>query len=85
MLVPATRLSLSFIHRLIPVIILSSKIPLRGCIFKESIKVCTPKSPSISDDFAPDFVVFYVFPHCSCAQTPSAVTCGGTNSDLPGR
>jgi hypothetical protein len=38
------------IHRLIPVAVLSSKIPLRGCIFKESVKVCTPKLPSSTDN-----------------------------------
>jgi hypothetical protein len=41
---PAPRL-FALLHRLIPVIVLSGKIPLRGCVFKESVKVCTPKSP----------------------------------------
>jgi hypothetical protein len=56
------------LHRLIPVIALSFKIPFGRCIFKESVKVCTPKSPSFSDDFALYFASFYVLPHCSCAQ-----------------
>src|ERR1700730_3305711 len=48
---------------------LSVKIPFRGCVFKESVKVCTPKSPAFSDDFAPDFAPFYVFPRRSGTQT----------------
>jgi hypothetical protein len=48
-LMPATLLSLPVFHRLIPVIILSSKIPLRGCVFKESVNVCTPARSSMSD------------------------------------
>jgi hypothetical protein len=67
-LMSAPRLSLSLIHRLIPVTIVSWKVPLTGCIFKESVKICTPKSPPFSYDFAPDFTTFYVFPHCSIAQ-----------------
>jgi hypothetical protein len=66
MLMPAASL-FALLHRLIPVIVLSGKIPLRGCVFKESVKVCTPKSPPFSDDFAPDFAAFDVFPHCSGA------------------
>jgi len=60
---------ISLSHRLIPVTGLSIKIPLGGCAFKESVKVCTPKSPLFSYDFSPEFAAFYVFPHCSCAQT----------------
>jgi hypothetical protein len=66
-LMPAPRL-FALLHRLIPVIVLSGKIPLGGCILKESVKVCTSKSPPFSDDFAPDFAAFYVFSHRSCAQ-----------------
>ena len=51
--VPSVALS-SLFHRLIPVTAFSIKVPLRGRVFKESIKVCTPKSPAFSDDFAPD-------------------------------
>src|ERR1700730_4946855 len=65
---PAARL-FSLLHRLIPVTILSGKIPFRGCVFKESVKICTPKSPSFSDDFSPDFAAFYVFSYRSCAPT----------------
>jgi hypothetical protein len=54
MLLPAAPL-FPFLHRLIPVIGLSGKIPLRGCVFKESVKIRTPKSPPFSDDFALDF------------------------------
>jgi hypothetical protein len=68
-LMPASRLSLSLFHRLIPVTILSTKVPSRGCVFKESVKVRTPKSPSFSDDFSPDFAPFYVLPYTSCTQT----------------
>jgi hypothetical protein len=49
--------------------ILSIEIPTTGRVFKESVKVCTPKSPPFSDDFALNFATFYVFPHCSRAQT----------------
>ena len=66
-LMPPARL-FSLLHRLIPVIVLSNKIPLRGCVLKESVKVRTPKFPTFSDDFSPDFTAFYVFPHRSCAQ-----------------
>ena len=48
LLMPSTRLALPLIHRLIPVAVLSSKVPFRGCVFKESVKVCTPKSPPFS-------------------------------------
>src|ERR1700735_5592252 len=67
MAVPCAPL-LSPIHRLIPVIVLSSKVPLRGCVFKESVKIRTSKSPPFSDDFSPDFAPLYVFPHRSCAE-----------------
>ena len=48
-------------HHLIPVIILSSKIPLTGRVFKESVKVCTPKSPSSADDAPFDLAALDVF------------------------
>jgi hypothetical protein len=51
------------------VVVLSRKVPVRGCIFKERVKVCTLKSPTFSDDFASDFAAFYVFPDGSCAET----------------
>ena len=38
------------VHHLIAVIIPSSKIPVTGRVFKESIKVRTPKSPPSADD-----------------------------------
>ena len=68
MLVPSTPL-FTLLHRLIPVAVPSTKISLRGRVFKESVKVCTPKSPSFSYDFAPDFATFYVLPHRFGAQT----------------
>src|SRR5271156_4035069 len=68
MAVPSAPL-LSPRHRLIPVTVVSGKVPHRGCVLKESIKICTPKSPPFSDDFSPDFAPFYVLPHSSCAQT----------------
>jgi hypothetical protein len=67
-LMPSARL-FPLYHRLIPVIILSIKVPIRGRVFKESVKVFTPKSPAFSDDSAPNFAAFHVFPHCSRAQT----------------
>src|SRR2546423_1258515 len=45
MSVPSAAL-FSLFHRLIPVTVLSCKVPLRGSIFKESIKVRTSKSPA---------------------------------------
>lgn len=67
--VPASTDASTLFHHLIPVVALSREIPVRGCVFKESVKVCTPKSPAFSDDFSSDFASLYVFPHCSCAQT----------------
>src|SRR5262249_3166899 len=58
----------ALVHRLIPVVSLSRKIPVRWCVLKESLKVCTSKSPSFSDDFAADFATFDVFPYCSGAE-----------------
>jgi hypothetical protein len=66
MAVPSAPL-FSPLHRLIPVTVLSGKIPIRGRVFKESVKVCTPKSPPVSDDSARDFATLYIFPYCSCA------------------
>jgi len=63
---PCLRSTLAFVskrhpvfstHRLIPVIALSSKVPVTGSIRKESVKVRTPKSPPTTDyspfDFSP--------------------------------
>ena len=43
---------------LIPVTLFSAKFPLRRCIFIETVKLCAPKSPPLSDDFAPNFATF---------------------------
>ena len=59
---------LALLHHLISVIILSCEVPTSGSVFKESVKVCAPKSPSFSDDSVLDFSAFYVFPHGSSAQ-----------------
>jgi len=61
MLVPATALlSLLLFHRLIPDIAFCTKIPLAGCIFKESVKVRAAKSPPTTDDaslkLAPSYI-----------------------------
>src|SRR6266851_8892485 len=60
---------LSPFHRLIPVIVLSSKIPVRWRAFKESVKVRPPESPPLSDDFALDLATFHVSSHRSHSQT----------------
>jgi len=60
---PTSSDGFALFHHLIWVASLSVKIPFRGCVFKESVKVCTPKSPAFSDDFAPDFAPFHVFPY----------------------
>jgi len=38
------------LHRLIPVAVLSSEVPLTGRVRKESVKVRTPESPPSADD-----------------------------------
>jgi hypothetical protein len=38
----------SNLHRLIPMVAPSIKISLRRSVFKESVKVCTPKSPRVA-------------------------------------
>jgi len=53
MAVPSAPL-FSLLHRLIPVIILSSKIPVTVRICKESVKVCPSKSLPSADDSAFD-------------------------------
>jgi putative cell wall-binding protein len=45
------------------VIILSSEIPVTGRVFKESVKVCTPKSPPPTDDAALNLAALNVFAH----------------------
>jgi hypothetical protein len=50
------------------VIILSSKIPVTGRVCKESVKVCTPKSPP-STDYSPfNLAALHIFPHCAHAE-----------------
>src|ERR1700737_2740273 len=39
---PTSSDAFALFHHLVPVTSLSVKIPLRGCVFKESIRVCTP-------------------------------------------
>jgi hypothetical protein len=56
------------LHHLIPVIILSAKIPITGRVLKESVKVCTPKSPPPSNDSSFDFFALDVFAHGTRAK-----------------
>jgi hypothetical protein len=64
MAVPSAPL-FSLLHRLIPVIILSGKIQVTGSICKESVKVCTSKSPPSADDSAFDLSLADVFAQCA--------------------
>jgi len=61
-------LPFSLFHHLIPIPVLSSKIPVRWCVFKESVKVCTPESPSSADDAPLDFSATDVFAHRARTQ-----------------
>jgi hypothetical protein len=45
------------------VIILSSEIPVTGRIFKESVKVCTPKSPPSANDAPLNLSALNIFAH----------------------
>jgi hypothetical protein len=45
------------------VLILSNKVPVTGRFFKESVKVCTPKSPASADDPALDLPSAYILTH----------------------
>jgi hypothetical protein len=64
---PDRRSSETFLHmllyRLVTVIIPSNIIPATRRIFKESVKVCTPKSPPSADDSARDLTALNVFTH----------------------
>src|SRR5260370_22119367 len=62
-------LPFSLFHHLIPIPLPSSKIPVRWCVFKESVKVCTPESPSSADDAPLDFSSTDVFAHRARTQT----------------
>jgi hypothetical protein len=55
-------------HRLIPVIVLSSEVPVTGRVRKEGVKVCTPKSPPPADDSAFDLSPADVFAQCARAE-----------------
>jgi hypothetical protein len=55
-------------HRLIPATILSTKVPVTGCVFKESVKVRTLKSPPPADDTAFNLSAMNVFTHGSRAE-----------------
>src|SRR5260370_13562957 len=65
--VPSTAL-FSLLHCLIPVIILSSEIPVTGRVRKESVKVCTSKSPPSADDSPLDLAAVHVFAYRARAQ-----------------
>jgi hypothetical protein len=68
MAVPSAPL-FSLLHRLIPVIVLSSKVPATGCVCKESVKVRTPESPP-STDYSPlDLSALDGIPHRACAES----------------
>jgi len=58
----------SLLHRLIPVIALSSKVPVTGSIRKESVKVRTPKSPPTTDYAPLDLSTPDIFPHRAGAE-----------------
>lgn len=66
---PSTRLFSPF-HRLIPVAVLSGKVPATGSICKESVKVCTPESPPSADDAPFNLAALDVFPHGARTETP---------------
>src|SRR5437870_11665409 len=61
-------LSKALFHHLISIPVLSSKIPLTGSFFKESVKVCTPESPSSADDSTLDLSALNVFTHRTRTQ-----------------
>jgi len=60
---------ISLLHHLIPLIIVSSKIPVTGRVRKESVKVCTPESPPSTDNAPFDFSALNVFAHRAGIQS----------------
>jgi hypothetical protein len=66
-LMPSARL-FSLLHRLIPLIILSSEVPVTGRVRKESVKVRTPKSPPSADDSPFDLPPADVFAQSAHAE-----------------
>jgi hypothetical protein len=52
----------ALLHRLISLIVVSSKIPVTRRVRKESVKVRTPKSPPSADDSPFDFAALHIFP-----------------------
>jgi hypothetical protein len=59
----------SLFHRLIPVTVLSSKVPIAGGIFKESVNVRTLKSPTSADDAPLNLSAPDVLTHRARTQT----------------
>src|SRR5690242_12548972 len=59
---------MSLFRHLIPVIIFSRKIPIARSLFKESVKVCTPKSPPSANDSAHELAFMHILPHCARMQ-----------------
>jgi hypothetical protein len=59
----------ALLHHLIPGKTLSLKIPVTGRGFKESVKVCAPKSPSPTDDSPLNLAPGHVFAYGAGAQT----------------
>jgi hypothetical protein len=66
-LMPTASLS-SPLHRLIPVTVLSSEVPVSGSICKEGIQVCTPNPPPPADDAPLNLAVLQVVPYCARAE-----------------
>jgi len=71
------------LHRLIPVAVFSSEVPVTGCVRKESVKVRRPKSPPSADDSPVDLAALHVFPQrarteaqyvCRVAQGEQAIS-----------
>ena len=60
--------SISLLHRLIPIAVLSSKVPLTESVRKERVKVCTPESPPSADDSPLDLAALEIFPHRARAE-----------------
>ena len=55
-------------NHLFAVIVVSSKIPVTGCICKESVKVCTPEAPATAYDPALDVAALNIQPQCPRTQ-----------------
>jgi hypothetical protein len=70
--VPASADAFTLIHHLIAVAILSSKISLSGRVFKEGVKVFTPKFPPSADNPSLDLPTLQVLSHSAGAKAQHA-------------